>query len=172
MSAWRIHLATVCLVLLALSPGVVWASAPVLSQARALVAQGEFIDALLALDPILAEESRSPEQEKAIWLAEKLSARLSASSNLLERYMRTHDIPVVEPLGAGVDHRAFSRWDFIETLNALGSGFWWDEIAGFFNYRHAYAERILAEYPDTKHRAAAEYYVIQPGRNAPEKIHR
>lgn len=172
MSAWRIHLAPVCLVLLALSPRVVWASVPALSQARALVAQGEFIDALLALHPILAEESRSPEQEEAVWLAEKLSARLSASSDLLERYMWAHDIPVVAPLGGGVHLRAFSRWGFIETLNALGSGFRWDEIAGFYRYRHAFAERILAEYPDTKHRAAAEYYVIQPGRNAPDKIQR
>ena len=55
-------------------------------------------------------------------------------------------------------------------LNRLGAGFRWYEPAGRFRYGHAFARGLLAEYPDTKHRVAAEYYALEPGLNTPENV--
>jgi hypothetical protein len=141
-----------------------------LSDAHALVYEDRFIDAYLALDPLLLSDQRSDEQEEALWLAERLCAAIAAQVRLPTRYEAEHGPP-------REGHQARRRWqkalidsELVGQLNALGAAFQWDELAGGFRYGHAFARQLLAKYPKAKRRQAAEYYAIRPGYNRRERV--
>lgn len=164
-------LAPMLVLLLGYTPRT-YVGAAALAEARKMAVAGSFGGALLTLGPLLAEERRSPDQEAAIWFAETLASRLGTSADLLDHFKSVRGLPPESGIGSGVDERAFIEWSFVSELRAVGADITWASMGSTYVYGHAFARRLLAEYPDTTHRPAAEFYAIAPGKNDPGEVHR
>ena len=135
-----------------------------------MVYEDQFIEAYLALEPLLTTDEQSAAQEEALWLAERLCAGIASQRRLTTRYNAEHGPPGEGGVATRKWQKAFEAWELVGRLNVLGADLRWGESAPGYVYRHAFARRLLAEYPDTKHRAAAEFYAIEPGRDTPEHV--
>ena len=134
-----------------------------------MAAAGMYSGALLTLGPLLAETRRSPDQEATIWFAETLASRLGTSTDHLDAFKSVRGLPPEALIGSGVDERAFSEWRFVSALRAVGADITWASMGSTYVYGHAFARRLLAEYPDTTHRPAASSTPSRRGRTTRAK---
>ncbi len=160
---------TLLLALLAVPVAATSAMQDSLSEARALVYEDQFIEAYLALEPLLTTDEQSEAQEEALWLADRLCAYVTTSDHLYSRFDAETPDDVTWDSGRAV---ALQAWGFIAELNSLGADFEWDHFGGGYEYRHAFARRLVALYPESRHAAAASYYAIRPGYNDRENVER
>ena len=146
---------TICLMTFTLSFGE---TKRPLEKSEALITELKFYDALIALEPLLTDDKKSEEQEKAFWVANILCERLQEilSDEYLEYYQ--------ERKGKGFIKGDLSKeWGKVDILNRLGAGFEWSEPGGVFMYRYAFLKRLVKLYPNTSWRPPAEYYLILEG---------
>ena len=130
-----------------------------LDKAEALITELKFYDALIALEPLLTNDQKSDDQEEALWLANTLCNRLMKS--LTNEF---HE----KPRNPSSDY--WVEWEKAAALNRLGANITYDEIGGTYRYHYGFLKRLVALYPNSSWRPAAEYYLIQEGYPTPQDI--
>lgn len=146
---------SICLFTLAFSFGK--AESP-LEKSEALITKLKFYDALVALEPLLVDDKKSEDQEKALWTANMLCGRLKGilSDDYLEYYQ--------ERKGKGfIKGNLVKEWGKVNPLNRLGADFGWSEPGGVFIYHYGFLKRLIELYPNSSWCPAAEYYLILEG---------
>ncbi len=118
-------------------------SACPLDAAEKLITAENYYEAILALKPLLMRDTKSKEQEEALWLAHTLLMKIE------------------NHLGDDEDHK-------IEILNQLGANF--DNIEINFGYRYGFLRRLIDAYPNTPKQPIVEYALIQSGYPVPRDI--
>lgn len=134
-----------------------------LEKCENLITELKFYDALVALEPLLTDNKKSDDQEKAFWIANILCKRLSGilSDEYLEYYHeRESKIHIRGDL--------IKEWGKLDILDRLGSGIGWSPPGGVFVYHYAFLKRLVELYPNTSWRPAAEYYLILEGKDYPQ----
>ncbi|MBT5710740.1 hypothetical protein HOI71_06845, partial [Candidatus Poribacteria bacterium] len=117
-----------------------------LAESHAFVYEDRFIDAYLALEPLLTDGECSDSQESALWLAERLCAHIAASDRLYMRYdLENPTDPARGTWGSGLE-TALQEWAFVSRLNGLGADFAWDNLGGGYAYGHGFARLLLSRY--------------------------
>ncbi len=124
-------------------------SANPLEVAEKLITTENHYEAILALKPLLMRDTKSKEQEEALWLAHTLLIRWE--KKIIENGSLENDI----------DQK-------IEILNQLGANF--DNIEINFGYRYGFLQRLIDAYPNTPKQPIAEYALIQSGYTVPRDI--
>lgn len=127
----------------------------------ALFEQGRFTDALLALGPLLKSQTKSTQQEKALWNADRLAGLIC------DEFFRA-----VEHAKPPQEHDDwYDTYGPLKQVNQLGACIAWDHYGGY-DYFHVFAKRILREYPNSKHCVSAEYFAIERGLNERKAVER
>ncbi len=130
-----------------------------LDKAEALITELKFYDALVALEPLLTADQKSEDQEEALWLANTLSSQLMRV--LTDEFHEEHrDLPG--------DY--WVKWEKAAALNRLGANITYNEIGASYWYHYGFLRRLVALYPDSSWRPAAEYYLIARGYNDREAV--
>lgn len=114
-----------------------------LDAAEKLITTENYYQAILALKPLLMSDTKSKEQEDALWLAHTILIKIENN------------------LGDDEDQK-------IEILNQLGANF--DNIEINFGYRYGFLQRLIDAYPNTLKQPIAEYALIQSGYPVPQDI--
>ena len=146
-----------------------------LDKAEALITELKFYDALVALEPLLTADQKSEDQEEALWLANTLSSQLMRvltdefweiePDSLLRKFwdeIKTFPNPQRRDVAL--------KWEKAAALNRLGANITYDEIGGIYRYHYGFLKRLVALYPNSSWRPAAEYYLIQEGYPTPRDI--
>lgn len=134
-----------------------------LEKCEDLITELKFYDALVALEPLLTDNKKSDDQEKAFWIANILCNKLTGilSDEYLEYYQgRKSKIHIRGDL--------IKEWGKLNILDRLGSGIGWSPPGGVFVHHYAFLKRLVELYPNTSWRPAAEYYLILEGKNYPQ----
>mgnify|MGYP006280359937 CR=1 FL=1 len=126
----------------------------------ALFEQGRFQDALIALGPLLKSPTKSTQQEKALWAADRLASLCCDVFN-----------HAVEHAEHGKDFKSYNTYEPVEKVNGLGAGLVWDHYGGY-DYFHTFTKRLLREYPNSKHCVSAEYFAIEKGLDERKAVER
>lgn len=113
--------------------------------AEKLIVTENYYEAILALKPLLMSDTKSKEQEDALWLAHTLLIKWEKE--------------IYESLVKDKDQK-------IEILNQLGANF--DNIEINFGYRYGFLRRLVEAYPNTEKQSFAEYALIQSGYPVPQ----
>lgn len=133
-----------------------------LEKCENLITELEFYDALIALEPLLTDNKKSENQEKALWLANMLCERLEEI--LDSEKMKTESQK--DPDKRKIEYE--NVIDKYKTLNKYGARFNYFEMAGGYLYHYGFLKRLVDLYPDSDWRPAAEYYLIQEGDPIPQ----
>ena len=130
-----------------------------LEKCEHLITELKFYDALVVLEPLLTDNKKSDDQEKAFWIANMLCERLE---DILDREkMRAEN-----PDRSEIDYeRVINKF---KTLNQYGARFTYFEMAGGYLYHYGFLKRLVDLYPNSEWRPAAEYYLIQEGLPIPQ----
>ena len=148
-----------------------------LEKAETLITELKFYDALIALEPLLTTGQKSADQEEALWLANTLCNQLRKSLSdefweieldSLWRKFRDELKAYPNPQRSGVA----LKWEKAAALNRLGADIVYDEIGGIYWYHYGFLKRLVALYPNSSWRPAAEYYLIQEGYPTPQDINK
>ncbi len=113
--------------------------------AKKLIITENYYEAILVLQPLLMSETKSTEQEEALWLAHTLLVNLERNG----------------VWGKDIDQK-------IKILNKLGAQFVNGEI--HFGYRYGFLHRLIETYPDTSKQPIIEYALIQSGYPVPQDM--
>lgn len=124
-------------------------SASPLVAAEKLIRTENYYEAILALQPLLMSDTKSKEQEEALWLAHTLLIKWE--KEIIEN----------GAFGKGTHEK-------IGILNKLGADF--DNVEINFGYRYGFLHRLIDAYPDTPKQPIAEYALIQSGYPVPQDI--
>ncbi|MFC1712677.1 hypothetical protein ACFL6S_03350 [Candidatus Poribacteria bacterium] len=138
-------------------------SAELLQKSESLLSQGDFYQALLALEPLITADQRNHDQEQALWLANALCeivVRDGEFSKELEERRRRGSLE--DPL----------KQKRIAMLNEWGADIGYNPLGGIYDYRYGFLKRLVELYPDSRWRPAAEYYLIRKGYNESERVGR
>lgn len=114
-----------------------------------LISTENYYEAILALKPFLMSDTKSKEQEEALWLAHTLLIKWE--KEIIENGL----------WGKDTDQK-------IMNLNQLGADF--DNIEINFGYRYGFLQRLVDAYPNTLKQPIAEYALIQSGYPVPRDI--
>ncbi len=117
--------------------------------AEKLIKTENYYEAILALQPLLMSDTKSTEQEEALWLAHTLLVKWE--KEIIEN----------GTFGKDIDQK-------IGILNKLGAHFDYIEIN--WGYRYGFLHRLIDTYPDTSKQPIAEYALIQSGYPVPQNI--
>ena len=117
--------------------------------AEILIRTEKHYEAILALQPLLMSNTKSKEQEEALWLAHTLLIKWE--KEIIENELWEKD----------TDQK-------IGILNQLGADF--DNIEINFGYRYGFLQRLIDAYPNTLKKPIAEYALIQSGYPVPQDI--
>ena len=133
-----------------------------IEKCESLIVELEYYDALVALEPLLTDNKKSEDQEKALWLANMLSERLEetiSSEKWKAQGLKDIDKREIEY------EKVMNKF---KTLNQYGARFSFFEMAGDYLYHYGFLKRLVDLYPNSEWRPAAEYYLIQEGSPIPE----
>lgn len=108
-----------------------------------------YYEAILALKPLLMRDTKSKEQEEALWLAHTLMIKWE--KNVIENELGKQDTN-----------------EKISTLNKLGANF--DNVEINWGYRYGFLHRLKESYPNTLKQPIVEYALIQSGYPVPRDI--
>lgn len=108
-----------------------------------------YYEAILALKPLLMSDTKSKEQEEALWMAHTLMIKWE--KEIIENGL----------WGEETNQK-------IGILNKLGADF--DNIEINFGYRYGFLHRLIKAYPNTLKLPIAEYALIQSGYPVPLNI--
>ncbi len=146
-----------------------------LNKTEALITELRFYDGLIALEPLLTTDQKSENQEEALWLANTLCNQLMRSltdefreielDSLWRKFgdeLKTYP----NPQRSGVA----LKWEKVAAFNRLGANITYSEIDANYWYHHGFLKRLIALYPNSSWRPAAEYYLIQEGYPTPRDI--
>ncbi len=111
------------------------------------IATENYFEAILALKPLLMSDTKSKEQEEALWLAHTLSVKWE--KQIYDSLVKDEDQKIV-------------------ILNQLGANF--DNIEINFGYRYGFLHRLIETYPNTEKQPFAEYALIQSGYPVPQDL--
>jgi len=114
----------------------------------------------------LLQKEKSVAQQEAYTIAEEALRKL-----VLEEYILIREYETIYPIGSGTGPGDM-KWEKITELNRLGAGITFDNMAGAYDYHHAFLRTYLEKYPDGKYAPAAEFYTIRPGRNELSEVER
>ncbi|MDE0482173.1 MAG: hypothetical protein OXI67_06325 [Candidatus Poribacteria bacterium] len=122
-------------------------SASPLVATEKLIRTENYYEAILALQPLLMSDTKSKEQEEALWLAHTLLVKWEKE--------------IIKNGAFGKDtHQK------IGILNKLGADF--DNVEINFGYRYGFLHRLIDAYPDTPKQPIIEYALIQSGYPVPQ----
>ena len=108
-----------------------------------------YYEAILALKPLLMHDTKSKEQEDALWLAHTLMIKWE--KEIIEN----------ELFGQDTNQK-------IGILNKLGANF--DNVEINWGYRYGFLHRLKESYPNTLKQPIVEYALIQSGYPVPRDI--
>ena len=117
--------------------------------AEKLIITENYYEAILVLQPLLMSDTKSREQEEALWLAHTLLIKWE--KEIIEN----------GAFGKDTDQK-------IGILNKLGAHF--DSIEINWGYRYGFLHRLIDTYPDTPKQPIIEYALIQSGYPVPQDI--
>lgn len=117
--------------------------------AEKLIITDHHYEAILALKPLLMRDTKSKEQEEALWLAHTLMIKWE--KNVIENELGKQDTN-----------------QKISILNKLGANF--DNIEINWGYRYGFLHRLKEAYPNTLKQPIVEYALIQSGYPVPRDI--
>ena len=148
-----------------------------LDKAEALITELKFYEALIALEPLLTTDHKSEDQEQALWLANTLCNQLRRSlsdefreielDSLWRQFSDADELKnYPNPQRSGVA----LKWEKAAALNWLGANITYNEIGASYWYHYGFLKRLIALYPNSSWRPAAEYYLIQEGYPTPRYI--
>ena len=125
----------------------------VLAASEKLAIEGKYCEALKALAPLLNSPTISTQRERALWQAKGLCDVISASGEL-EKLAEA-----AKPEGRMKDW--YKEFELFKELNKLGASFTWDDHwEDYFGDGQQFMKRLIADYPDSRYRPSAEYYLI------------
>ena len=153
-----------CLVFVVLAFGEVES---LLEKAEILMADAKFYEALFALEPLLTTDEKSVDQEEALWLANALCKTWVYSDDFYKRWEREKQAKN-KPEFKHSD--GFMWWDKVIILNQWGARVAYNALGGAPDYQYGFLKRLVALYPDSGWRPAAEYYLIEDGYNEREAV--
>ena len=133
-----------------------------LEKSEALITELKFYDALIALEPLLMANEKSENQEKALWIANKLSKQLS--------YILSDEIwDTQKQKDPDLREVAYSKvMNKIKTINNYGARLTYFGMGGGYLYYYGFLKRLVELYPNSSWHSAAEYYLIQEGSPVPQ----
>ena len=108
-----------------------------------------YYEAILALKPLLMRDTKSKEQEDALWLAHTLMIKWEKDT-------------IANELGKQDTNQKIS------ILNKLGAHF--DNIEINWGYRYGFLHRLKESYPNTLKEPIVEYALIQSGYPVPQDL--
>ena len=117
--------------------------------AEKLIRTENYYEAILVLKPLLMSDTKSHEQEEALWLAHTLLIKWE--QEIIEKGL----------WGQDTDQKT-------GILNKMGADF--DNIEINFGYRYGFLHRLIDVYPKTLKLPIAEYALIQSGYPVPQDI--
>ena len=138
-----------------------------LEKAEALMADAKFYEALFALEPLITTDEKSVDQEEALWLANALCKTWVYSDDFYKRWEREKQAKN-KPEFKHSD--GFMWWDKVIILNQWGARVAYNALGGAPDYQYGFLKRLVALYPDSSWRPAAEYYLIEDGYNEREAV--
>ena len=138
-----------------------------LEKTEALMVDGEFYEALFALEPLLTTDEKSVDQEEALWLANALCKTWVDSDDFEKKWQE--DIQAKKEADLAYSD-SFMRWDKIIFLNQWGAGIEYEHFNARPDYQYGFLKRLVTLYPDSSWRPAAEYYLIEDGYNEREPV--
>ena len=138
-----------------------------LEKAETLMTDGKFYEALFALEPLLMADEKSVDQEEALWLANALCRTWVHSNDFYERWEREKRAKN-KPRFKHSD--GFMWWDKVITLNQWGARVIYEHFNARAEYAYGFLKRLVALYPESSWRPAAEYYLIEHGYNEREPV--
>ena len=117
--------------------------------AEKIIITENYYEAILALRPLLMSDTKSKEQEEALWLAHTLMIKWE--KEIIENNLGEEN----------TDQK-------IGILNKLGANF--DNIEINWGYRYGFLHRLKETYPNTLKQPIIEYALIQSGYPVPQDI--
>lgn len=111
-----------------------------IAAAEKLITDGDYYEAILALEPLLTSKVKSDTQEEALWIAHVVT--LNWEKAIIENSLWGKDTN-----------------EQISIINNLGADF--DNIEINFGYRCGFLQQLIDRYPESTRRPIAEYYLIQ-----------
>ncbi len=133
-----------------------------LARSESLLSEGEFLQSLMVLEPLLAAAEESSSQEEAFWRANALCDTLVNDYILLRRF--------VEERGQNQMETRHLEWEKVVTLNRLGADISFDHLATNYRYGYGFLKRLIESYPNTSRRVSADYYLIERRYNSGEAV--
>jgi len=133
-----------------------------LARSESLMSEGEFLQALLTLEPLLATAEKSSSQEEAFWRANALCDALVNDYILLRRF--------VGERGQAQTETRYLEWEKVVKLNELGAEISFNHLATNYHYGYGFLKRLIKSYPNTKRRPSADYYLIERRYNSGEAV--
>lgn len=124
-----------------------------LARSESLMSEGEFLQALMVLEPLLATAEKNSGQEEAFWRANALCDTLVNDYILLREFVEEH--------GQGERETRCLEWEKVVKLNELGAEISFNHLATNYHYGYGFLKQLIELYPDTRKRPSAEYYLIE-----------
>ena len=128
------------------------------TEAEKLIRSEKYYEAILALEPLLRNETKSQAQEKALWLAHQLAKKWEP---MIQKGYWLSETEAEEKYWHQLKAESTPR------LNVLVGGDFWARAMYYFGYDYGFLQRLIDEYPNTPKRPLAEYYLIQKGAVVP-----
>jgi len=137
-----------------------------IAAAEKLITDGDYYEALLALEPLLTSKVKSETQEKALWIAHQLGEKVTKMVVAECDEIRS---AVMKKTGNNIlagDARSQLYSEKVNPINQLGANILSNEMVGTF-YDKGFLRQLIDKYPDSPKRPFAEYHLIYNGWGSP-----
>ncbi|MDE0484638.1 MAG: hypothetical protein OXI67_18835 [Candidatus Poribacteria bacterium] len=129
-----------------------------IAAAEKLIIDGDYYEALLALEPLLTSKVKSETQEKALWIAHQLGEKVTKMVVAECDEIRSE---VMKRTGNNIlagDARSQLYSEKVNPINQLGANILSNEMGTF--YDKGFLRQLIDKYPDSPKRPFAEYHLF------------